>query len=159
MVLEKVTPFGPAESTAPCGPAYFLSSSLFRINPTIPTFNPDVFGFGAGTDLSNATEAAPQAGMREDAQTVALHVELPGVVREDIQLENEENTLSIVALRRRAQTLSEQSHPVVYRARVLVPGDVAMDEAQATYANGVLNITIPKRSAGTGAQQRRIPIS
>jgi HSP20 family protein len=79
----------------------------------------------------------------EDKDNILVRAELPGVSRQDISLEIAEGVLTISAELRRKTGEKEES--VSLSRSVSVPQDVQVEKAVATYENGVLAITLPKR--------------
>ena len=81
----------------------------------------------------HATEEAREAltDVFEDKETVKLYVELPGVEKDDIQLNVTEGRAEIKAKK-------------FYKVVNLPTRDVDSEKASAEYKNGVLQVSIPK---------------
>jgi HSP20 family molecular chaperone IbpA len=71
----------------------------------------------------------------EYADNFTIVAELPMVEKNDISIEATNNNLI---------TISVINHTPKFQKRVLVPSTAIIDEAKATYKNGVLQIVIPK---------------
>lgn len=94
--------------------------------------------------------------VRETDQEYVVRAEIPGAAKEDIKIDVSGNRVSITAEVRRTD---EQNQGRVLR-RELVYGqmqrtfmlDEPIDEAKATakFENGVLELTLPKKTAGGG---------
>lgn len=93
-----------------------------------------------------------------DAAATHVRAALPGCRREDLRIELADGqlTLSVVppAPAGDAQPAAAPAEPVALRT-LPVPEDTADDQVAATYSDGVLTVTLPRRPA---AQPRRIPI-
>lgn len=120
---------------------------------------------GLETEIDRLFEAAltsfadPAASSRfpidlfEDKDNVYVRAELPGVNRDDINVEMVEDYLTVSASRKTktdaattetdGQTATEQSFSL--SRSVNIPEDVQADKVSASYENGVLTVTLPKR--------------
>jgi HSP20 family protein len=84
----------------------------------------------------------------EDKDATYLRAELPGVNRDDIQVELVEGYLTISASSKQQASEAEApkaSSGVSYTRSIAVPGDVQADRIAAAYEYGVLTVTLPKR--------------
>jgi len=128
----------------------------------------DSFGFGGGLLPSfgdfgrQAFEWTPQTEVFERDNNLVVRADLPGLKKEDVNIDLEENRIAIRGERKSEHEenqggiyRSERSYGSFYRSIPLPPG-VDGDKANATFNDGVLEITMPlpeKRSPG-----RRIEI-
>lgn len=112
---------------------------------------------------SSATGGAwtPSVNIEETAEALFLTAELPGVRKEDVELEVENNILTLRGEKtdtRRENTdryhLFERSSGSFQRSFTL-PRTVVTDGIDAEYENGVLHVTLPKAPE---AKSRRIEI-
>jgi HSP20 family molecular chaperone IbpA len=93
---------------------------------------------------------SPPVDIFESPEAVLLHVDVPGVAKEDVTLRLEKNELSIVATRR------ESLHgPIEYRRAFTLPQDVDGDAIVADLTKGVLALTLPRKAS---AKPRTIQI-
>ncbi len=92
--------------------------------------------------------------LREDAANTYVRAELPGVRREDINVELADGTLTITAVRK--QPAGEGEETFTLSRAVAVPETVSADKVSAAYENGVLTVTLPKAEA---ARPRKIAIA
>lgn len=112
------------------------------------------FGFGRGL-LSSAEQAlaggmwAPQVEMFERHGQLVLRADLPGLSKDDVKVELDDNALTIEGERRAEHEeegegfyRSERSYGKFYR-RLPLPEGVNTDNANATFRDGVLEITLP----------------
>ncbi|MCX4458949.1 Hsp20/alpha crystallin family protein [Streptomyces sp. NBC_01340] len=103
---------------------------------------------------------SPLADLKETDNAYAVEVELPGIKREDIEVEINERELLITGeykarehegvLRRSTRRTGR------FEYRALLPTDVKTDEIKATLADGVLTVMVPKAQA---AKPRHIEIT
>jgi HSP20 family protein len=92
--------------------------------------------------------------LSEDKDNVHVRAELPGIAREEIDLEIAAGRLSITAGKKRKDGDNEE--PVSLRGSVDLPQEVQADKATATHVNGVLTVTLPKREE---AKPQKIAVS
>jgi len=100
----------------------------------------------------------PCIEVTEDAETVHVMAELPGIDSSDIELYCNENSLTITG-EKRHQTIdddgsfleSERAYGAFRRA---IPFNVAVDteNAEATFENGVLHVQLPKAGSSKGTK-------
>ena len=79
-----------------------------------------------------------------------VRAELPGVAREAINLEIVDGQLTISATRQ------ENEQSIELTRTIALPEAVAADQVTASYANGVLTVTLPKQEQ---AKPRKIDIT
>ena len=95
----------------------------------------------------------PATDLSEDSGHFYVKVELPGVKKEDIQVEFENSVLTLTA--KRADKTATGETTAEYRRALTVPEGVNTDQLQATYENGLLTLTLPKAEQ---AKARRIDV-
>lgn len=103
--------------------------------------------------------AAPAADrfpvdLYEDKENLYVRAELPGISREDINVEMIEDFLTITAARKTKEEGGEQS--LSFSRSVTVPESVQGDKVSAQYQDGVLTVTLPKKEE---AKPRKIAVS
>ena len=103
---------------------------------------------------------SPLADVEEDDDAYSVEIELPGVRRDDIDVQLDGGVLSVsgeVRQKERTGILHRRSRRVGrFRYTVTLPGEVDADGVSARLHDGVLTVRVPK--SGT-ARRRRIPIS
>jgi HSP20 family protein len=109
-------------------------------------------------------EWAPAADMKETDEEYVLTAELPGISEKDVDVEVEQNVLTIKGEKRTEREekkeknghwhLVERSYGSFARSFTLPPA-VDAGKIEAEFANGLLTVKIPKRK---GAVARRITI-
>jgi HSP20 family protein len=97
-------------------------------------------------------QLVPRMDVSETDNQIEVTVEMPGLRREDVDISLDDNILSIRGEKKlereeddknRNFHVVERGYGVFYRAIQLPPG-VDPSQIQATMANGVLRVTIPK---------------
>jgi len=79
---------------------------------------------------------------------------LPGVSRENISVETVDDTLTISASRKAKE--GEATEAVSLSRSVNIPESVQSDKVTASYENGVLTVTLPKKEE---AKPRKVSVS
>lgn len=92
--------------------------------------------------------------IHEDRNNTYVRAELPGVTREDIKVELVEGYLTIQASRKQGESGREES--IAFSRSISVPDGVHSDQVKASYENGVLTVTMPKREE---SKPRRVSVS
>ncbi len=81
----------------------------------------------------------------EDKANAYVRAELPGISRDDIQVELADGTLTITATRKTPATEGQPERSFPVSRAVTLPDEVQADKIGAAYENGVLTVTLPKR--------------
>jgi len=106
---------------------------------------------------------APETDVMETEKEIRVHTEMPGMRSEDIEVDVENNVLTIRGEKREEREeggddvryhLSERRYGTLTRSFVL-PRDVDAESISANFDNGVLEVVIPKSER---ARRRRIEI-
>lgn len=95
------------------------------------------------------TAFAPAVDLVEEDDHYSLHVDLPGVKKEDIHLEAKDGQLSLTGERKfekRTKAFAERFEGKFQRL-VNLPADVDGSKVSATYVDGVLSIQLGKSEA------------
>jgi len=86
----------------------------------------------------------------EDDNEVVIKAEMPGIKKEDIQIDLQDNTLTVRGQTKQEQDVNEGGYyrrelrqGSFYRA-VALPSEVKQDEVKATCEDGVCTIRLPK---------------
>ncbi|AEA46251.1 archaeal heat shock protein Hsp14 [Archaeoglobus veneficus] len=108
-----------------------------------------------------AVPAAMPVDVIDEGDKIKVVADLPGFNKEDIQIYVEDGDLVIRAERKEEKEergkdfiRQERRYGEVYR-RVSLPAEVKIEEAKASYNNGVLEIVLPKTEK---AQKKEIKI-
>jgi HSP20 family protein len=117
--------------------------------------------FGDREAASPAGAFAPALDVEETEDGFVLHVELPGVAADDVEVSLEENVLTVAGERRFYEEKEAdgfrriERHFGRFHRAVRLPDRVAADRVEAAYRDGMLTITVPKAE---DAKPRRIEI-
>lgn len=117
----------------------------------------DDFGFGQGSGLSTLGDFgrgtfnwSPQTEIFERGNELVVRADLPGLSKDDITVDLEDDRLTIRGERRDEREIdeegyyqSERSYGSFYRS-IPLPEGVDGEKAKADFNNGVLEITMPK---------------
>ena len=138
----------------------FLGSELDRVFDEM--MDAAAFPFGLMTAFTPARPRGkavqegfvqPRMNITGDEKAWHVSVEIPGVEEKDIVVEMKENSL-IISGEKKLEREEKDDEKGVYhmersfgsfRRAVTVPEDVKADEITASYKNGVLDISLPRR--------------
>ena len=131
-------------------PFYGLTSLQERMNQL---FN-QAFGGFEGFEFEQPLTPAnflPPVDILEDEHDITLQAEIPGVKEEDLNITLENNLLTIAGERKfKDEENKENFHRIERRygkftRTFTLPAGVDFHNVMATFENGVLNVTLPKR--------------
>ena len=129
----------------------------------------DVFGdLGRGfwlkpVAMPGDVELKMKVDVKEDDKAYTMHAEIPGVNKDDIQVDVNGNQVSIRAEVKQEKEdkqggkllHSERTYGMVSRSMQL-PADIDAQGVKAEYKDGMLNLVLPKKAS---AQAKRVTIS
>ena len=101
--------------------------------------------------------------VEETANAIVVRIEAPGMEKEDCRISIEGNMLYVSGEKRFERETHDSTYHVMERAygafqrAISLPGNVDIEQANASYKNGVLSVRLPK--TGGGATARNIPVS
>lgn len=81
----------------------------------------------------------------DDKANTYVRADLPGVTREDINVEVVDGSLTIAATRKTPATEGQAEQSIAFNRSVQLGDEVQTDQVTAAYENGVLTVTLPKR--------------
>ncbi len=114
---------------------------------------------------------APAIGLQESAQELVVHVDLPGVPRDAIEVSVDSNALVVSGRRPRATNGHENGNGSAHRARreersfgafrrsIPLPTGVAPEQASALLRDGVLEIRVPRGTSALGGAVHRLSVT
>ena len=114
-----------------------------------------------GEEGSSAATWTPAVDIYETLDTIVLKAELPGVVREDIEIQIDDNTLTLKGERRFSKDVQEESYLRIERTFgsfhrcFTLPATIQQEKIRAVCRDGVLELTLPKAE---GSKPKRIAI-
>ena len=97
--------------------------------------------------------SAPAVDLYEEKDEIVAQVELPGIGKDDIQVNITDHRLTIKGEKKKEEEIKEGSY---YRSErsygsfsrsVELPTEVQVEKAKASFKNGVLEIRLPKSEA------------
>jgi HSP20 family protein len=109
--------------------------------------------FGPNTDSEQSASVSwiPHVDVREEAERFVVAADLPGVEGKDIEITADKGVLTLRGERRSEKSTSSDGFERLERARgtflrrFSLPESADAEAIKATHANGVLEISIPKR--------------
>jgi HSP20 family protein len=121
-----------------------------------------VFGNGGRSNGASTLMRAPETDVVETEKEIRVVTEMPGLKRDNIEIDVENNVLTIRGEKREERTegeqgrwhLAERRYGTFSRSFVL-PRDVDAENIQASFQDGVLTVSVPKSEK---ARRRRIEI-
>jgi HSP20 family protein len=108
------------------------------------------------SDFSNPSPTRFPVDLYEDKDNTYVRAELPGVSRDDINVEMTDGYLTIAATRKTTSSDGQPDEAFSFSRAVSIADEVQADKVNATYENGVLTVTLPKREE---AKPRKISVA
>jgi len=114
-----------------------------------------------GEEGAAAATWTPAVDIYETLDTIVIKAELPGVVREDIEIQIDDNILTLKGERRFSKDVHEESYLRIERTYgsfhrcFTLPATIHQEKIRAVCRDGVLELTLPKAE---GSKPRRIAI-
>jgi HSP20 family protein len=139
-------------------------ANITRYNPFDDLLNEFTKGFWVKPlAMPAGAELSIKVDVKEDDKSYTVRADIPGVKKEDIQVDVEGNMISLRAEAKQEKEekkgekviYSERSYGMVSRSFSL-PAEVDAKGAKAEYKDGVLSLTLPKKGDGGG---KRISVS
>lgn len=81
----------------------------------------------------------------QDELNVYVRAELPGVSRDDINVEMTDGTLTISAVRKTPTNDGKSGEPLSLNRAVSIADDIQSANVTAAFVDGILTVTLPKR--------------
>ena len=121
-----------------------------------------LWGASGGGNRGGSLVGAPETDVMETEREIRVVTEMPGLKPDDVEVDVENNVLTIRGEKREERTegeggkyhLAERRYGTFARSFVL-PRDVDADRIEASFEHGVLTVRIPKSER---AQRRRIQV-
>ena len=139
-------------------------ANITRYNPFDELFNEIGKGFWVKPVAFPAgTEVSIKVDVKEDDKGYTVRADIPGVKKEDIQVDVEGNMISLRA-EAKLEKEEKKGEKVIYSERsygmasrsFTLPAEVDSKGAKAEYKDGVLTLSLPKKGNGGG---KRITVS
>ena len=109
----------------------------------------------------NSGRLLPAVNVRETEDSVIAEVELPGLSQKDISVQVVGDTLTVRGERRHESEEKGRNYyrreiaSGIFERQIPLPAPVDADGVEATYASGILQVTLPKLE---GSRPKNIPI-
>ena len=97
------------------------------------------------SDFGSSSASRFPIDLYEDKDNTYVRAELPGVNRDDINVEMTDGYLTITATRKSSGGDGQPEESSSFSRAVSIADEVASDKVSANYENGVLTVTLPKR--------------
>ena len=97
-----------------------------------------------------ASTWTPAVDIYETPETVVMKAELPGLSRDDIEIQIRDNTLTLKGERRFAKDVQQENYLRIERAygafqrSFTMPATIQRENIRAVFLDGVLELTLPK---------------
>lgn len=114
-----------------------------------------------GREEGNGGVFAPAIDLKDTDDALIAEVEIPGMTQKDISVQVEGDVLTIKGERKHEEEKKTKSYYRkecsygAFERQVTLPVSVDRDKVEATYANGILQITLPKVA---GSKPKVVPI-
>ncbi|MCB0460132.1 MAG: Hsp20/alpha crystallin family protein [Flavobacteriaceae bacterium] len=133
--------------------------------PVFPTLLDDFFRDWSTTNFSETNTTLPAVNIRENDDQFTVEVAVPGMEKEDFQIDLDNNILTISSEKKIENeetndkyTRREYSYQSFKRSFTLPKNVVDSDKIAATYKNGELVIAIPKKEEAKPKPARLIEV-
>ena len=114
--------------------------------------------FDNSLSLSNRIGFSPKFDIAEDDKQYFVHVTLPGIKKEDIHIDQYENTLTISGERKHSKEDHDAKYHLIenrygkFERSLTLPANADSDTLEAKYEDGVLKLSIKKTEKSVGKQ-------
>lgn len=159
MVERRVTPWG-SKAWGPVVP-HPLRDLQQQMNQVIESYWRE---FGSPTARpAGGVSFAPQLDVAEDAEAVAVSIELPGMAEADLEVTFGGGILSIRGEKEPGPGQEDRHYALRecefgrFERSIAIGPDIDAEAIEATYSHGVLTVVLPKTERA-GPAARRIPI-
>ena len=160
--MRDLIPWGRSRAPARHGEPHYELSPFFTLRREMDrVFDDAIRGFGL-LGFEGDGVGWPHVELVERDKDVRITAELPGLEEEDIELQVEDNVLTLKGEKRHEHDDETRRYSERYygrfERRLALPTEVDDERAEATFRNGVLSVTLPK-TARARQHVKRIPIS
>lgn len=127
--------------------------NLIRYNrPIFPRRFSDAFEslFEENNDLTKVS-FQPKVTISENEKSFSVNAELPGVNKEDIHVDLEENSLTLSGVKKIEKEVKKDNYHLVessfgdFSRTFYLPDNINKDKIEAKYEDGILKLSIPKK--------------
>ena len=124
---------------------------LLRLQEEFNKFFEDQLAKRMGSEELASSSWIPPVDIYEDENNIVVKADLPGMDQKDIEVKVENNTLIIKGEKKfEDEEKKDNYHRIerfygTFQRAFTLPDTVDVDKIKASYKNGVLEITIPKK--------------
>jgi HSP20 family protein len=118
---------------------------------------------GWGSPTTAGTAATPRVDVSETEGEIKIEAEMPGVDEKDVEIVLSDGRLTIKGEKKQEKEEKKKDYHLVERSygsfarSIGLPFDVDPDQVKASFAKGVLTVTVPKPPE-VKAKEKKIPI-
>jgi len=130
-----------------------------------PFYMPNLFDDDFLPTLTTRTSSMPSVNIREDEKNYALELAVPGIDRENLKIDINEDVLTISSElkneseeNRNGYKRKEFSYTSFSRS-FYIPENVNKEKIEAKYKDGILNVSLPKEEEEKNKISRQVKIS
>ena len=147
----------------------FLLSALATTAAWIPAL--DIIGFphpalrvSPADEVTKPLEPIMDLDLVENDSSFSIHADLPGVSKDDVEVNIEEGILTISAHKEnRHEENTDTVHYMersygMYQRSIRLPKNVKPASVSATVQDGVLEVTLPKEGSLPAAESVKVPV-
>merc|ERR1711879_915156 len=115
-----------------------------------------------GFDFPRMEGMSPSVDIFEEKGKVIIKADIPGINKDDLDVSITENTVTISGEKKQEEKVERKDYHREERRygsfcrRFRLPADVDADKAEASFKNGVLEISLPKTKE---SKQKKVTIS
>jgi HSP20 family protein len=123
-------------------------------------FKPDWFG-----GLENTRFEVPAVNIKENEKDFELELAVPGRKKKDFNIEVDKNVLTVSSEIKNEETKTEDNYTrrefaySNFKRAFTLPETVEVDKIKATYVDGLLRFTLPKKLEALPKPKRMIELS
>ena len=123
-----------------------------ELRPYYSNLFDDFFNTGFWPAAASAQRGVPALNVKEDEHSLTLELQVPGIKKEDIKLEYRDGFLTVSGEQKeereekdKEKFLRREFSSFAFRRTIEVPEEkYDVNRAEATYHDGILDITMPK---------------
>lgn len=136
-----------------------------RRNADFPSIFDDLFQTDWFGGIANSNTHVPAVNIKETTDEFTLELAAPGKTKEDFELSLDHDVLTISTEDKKEETTTEENYTrrefsfSAFKRSFKLPQTVNKEHINATYTNGILNVTLPKREEDKVKPKRLIEIS
>lgn len=137
---------------------------LPRFSSWVDNFFDDELGTGFLSNF-NTGMSMPAVNIKEDAENFTLEIAVPGMKKEDFNIDIDNKILSVSSEKRNESQETKGNYTrrefgySSFKRTFTLPDSVDSDNINATYKNGILSVDLPKKDEAKQKPARQIEIS